>query len=236
LCETGRIFVEQNGQVIECASVAFILAEPVGERAWRPREATDFYTAKHHATALAAAAGVRIEEEPAGSAAGAFVGWQEGQSAAVGDLTRGWTARFGLLNLALLKALGIEGKVYGGIFAILPANLPATLTARRFADFSLFPAALRDLALVVPEAIPAAEVQRALRQTARAQVGSAFGVEAVTVFDVYRGAGLPPGTKSLAFSLVFRSPTRTLTDDEVNAVFQKVQDDLVKTTGWQIRK
>jgi phenylalanyl-tRNA synthetase beta chain len=140
------------------------------------------------------------------------------------------------LNLALLKALGIEGKVYGGIFAILPANLPATLTARRFADFSLFPAALRDLALVVPEAIPAAEVQRALRQTARAQVGSAFGVEAVTVFDVYRGAGLPPGTKSLAFSLVFRSPTRTLTDDEVNAVFQKVQDDLVKTTGWQIRK
>jgi phenylalanyl-tRNA synthetase beta chain len=35
---------------------------------------------------------------------------------------------------------------------------------------------------------------------------------------------------------VFRSPARTLTDDEVNAAFQKVQDEVLRTTGWQIRK
>ena len=58
----------------------------------------------------------------------------------------------------------------------------------------------------------------------------------MTVFDVYQGKGLPEGTKSLAFSLVFRAPDRTLTDDEVNAVFTKIQDDVVATSGYLIRK
>jgi phenylalanyl-tRNA synthetase beta chain len=47
---------------------------------------------------------------------------------------------------------------------------------------------------------------------------------------------LPEGTKNLAYSLVFRAPGRTLIDDEVNAVFTKIQDDLVKATDYQIRK
>lgn len=236
LAETGRVFVEHNGQVLECAAVAFVLAETTGERSWRTREAADFYTAKHHVGALAAAAGIALDGMPAAVAAGAFAAWQEGQSAAVGDIGAGWAARYGLLNLALLKSLGLEGKVFAGIFCILPEKLATGAAARRFADFSLYPAALRDLALVVDEATPAGEVQRRLQQTAAALVGSAFAVERVTVFDVYRGTGLPAGKKSLAFNLVFRSPTRTLTDDEVNAAFQKMQDELLRTTGWQIRK
>jgi phenylalanyl-tRNA synthetase beta chain len=56
------------------------------------------------------------------------------------------------------------------------------------------------------------------------------------VFDVYHGAGLPAGKKSLAFGLSFRSASRTLTDDEVNAAFQQAQDEIVRATGWQIRK
>src|SRR2546421_116942 len=41
LFETGRIFVERNGQNLECAAVGFIIAEPVGDRAWLKREAAD---------------------------------------------------------------------------------------------------------------------------------------------------------------------------------------------------
>jgi phenylalanyl-tRNA synthetase beta chain len=136
----------------------------------------------------------------------------------------------------MVKALGVEGKVYAGIFAMLPEKLPETTARGRFADFGLFPAALRDLALVVEEAVPAAHVQEVLARTAQAAAAGAFAVEQVTPFDLYRGTGLPEGRKSLAFSLVFRSPSRTLTDDEVNAVFQKTQDEVVKATGWQIRK
>ena len=75
-------------------------------------------------------------------------------------------------------------------------------------------------------------VRRLLEPTARTVVGGAFAVERVAVFDVYQGAGLPAGKKSLAFSLVFRAPDRTLTDEEVNAAFQKIQRDI--TAGGQI--
>jgi hypothetical protein len=135
-----------------------------------------------------------------------------------------------------LKSLGITGKVYAGFFAIVSEKLSAEAERRSYKPFGLQPAALRDLALVVPEATTSAEVQKALAKVARAAVGMAFALEAVHVFDVYQGKGLPEGTKSLAYSLVFRAAERTLTDDEVNTVFVKIQDELLKTTPYQIRK
>lgn len=236
LCEAGRVFIERNGQNFECAAAGFVIAEPVGERAWLQRAQADFYTIKKHVSALAAAAGIDLARQPLVPVTGSYYGWQEGQSAAAGEMTQGWTARFGLLNLAMVKSLGLEGKIYAGIFAILPEKLAAVHTRRRYADFSLMPAALRDYALVMDESVQADEVRRTLARIARAAAGNALGVESVEVFDVYRGKGLPEGKKSLAFSLVFRSAERTLTDDEVNAVGQKIQDEIAKTTPWQIRK
>lgn len=237
-CETGRVFIENNGENLECAAVAFVIAESVGERAWLPRPAADFYTAKHHVAALAAAAGIELARQPiVPSADSSYYGWQEGHSAVAGGMEHGWSARFGLLNLAMVKALGIEGKVQAGIFAIVPEKLAAAdLARRRYADFSLFPSALRDLALVVDAATPAEDVRRALAKTTRAALNNAFALESVGTFDVYQGKGLPDGKKSLAFSLVFRAADRTLTDDEVNAVFTRVQDELLKSTSYQIRK
>ena len=216
--------------------MAFILAEPVGERAWLRREAADLSLVKHHVEALALAAGIDLVRQPLAPVSGPYIGWQEGHSVSAGEMQHGWTARFGLLNLAMVKALGIEGKVYGGIFAILPEKLTAVSSRRRYADFSLFPAALRDLALVVDLATPAAEVRKALAGLARVAVGNGFGLESVDVFDVYHGKGLPEGKKSFAFSLVFRANDRTLTDEEVNKVFSQIQDEVVKTTPYQIRK
>lgn len=234
LCETGRVFIEHEGQNLECAAVAFVLAEDA-ERRWLKREPADFYVAKHHVTALAAMAGIdlgrRIE-----TGAGVSESWQTGQSAAAGGIASGWVASFGLLNLATTKSLGIEGKVYAGQFAILPEKIPAESSRRRYSDFSLFPPALRDLALVVDATTSTGEVRKQLAAVARAAVGNAFAVESVEVFDVYQGKGLPEGKKSFAFSLVFRAPARTLTDDEVNAAFQKIQDEIVRAGGWTIRK
>ena len=236
LCETGRVFIERNGQNFECAAVGFIIAESVAERSWLKREPADFYTVKKHVTALAAAAGIDLARQPLVPVFGPFYGWQEGQSAAAGEMAHGWTARFGLLNLAMVKSLGIAGKVYAGIFAILPEKITAETARRRYADFSLLPAALRDLALVVDAGVHADEVRKSLAKITRGALGSAFTLESVEAFDVYQGKGLPEGKKSLAFSLVFRSADRTLTDEEVNAVFQKVQEEVAKSTTWQIRK
>ncbi len=239
LCETGRVFIERNGQNLECAAVGFIIAEPVAQRSWLKSNRTpteDFFTAKHHVAALAAAAGIDFVRQPLTSITGPFFGWQEGHSASAGNIDHGWTARFGLLSLAMVKSLGLEGKVYAGIFAILPEKITGASTRRRYSDFSLLPAALRDIALVVDTATSASEVQKTLAKLARAAVGNAFALESVSAFDVYTGPGVPEGRKSLAFNLVFRSPERTLTDDEVNAVLQKIQDALAKDTPYQIRK
>ncbi|HVS52184.1 MAG TPA: phenylalanine--tRNA ligase subunit beta [Opitutaceae bacterium] len=234
LFETGRMFIPREGQLFECAAVAFIIAEPVGERAWLKREPADFYAAKHHVAALAAAAGIDWWRLPVASTAG-LPGWQEGHAAAINDPGYSWSARFGLLNLALVKSLGVEGKVHGGCFAILPEKLSAAAARRRYSDFSLFPAALRDLALVVDAATPAADVQKTLAKIARAAAGNAFAAESVEVFDVYSGKGLPEGKKSVAFALAFRSAERTLTDDEVNAAFAKIQQDIAADGKISVR-
>jgi phenylalanyl-tRNA synthetase beta chain len=233
--ETGRVFVEHQGQILECAAVGFIAGEAVGERSWLVREAPDFYSVKHHCAALATLAGIDLARSPAGAGEAAYFGWQEGHHASAGDLAHGWVARFGLLNLAMVKSLGIDGRVYAGIFAILPDKLPATGARGRFAEFSLFPAALRDLALVVDDATPAAEVQKTLAKIARSAVGNAFAIESIVVFDVYRGKGLLDGKKSLAFNLVFRASDRTLTDDEVNAALSRIQREIVANGRIAIR-
>lgn len=235
LCEVGRVFIERNGQNLECAAVAFIIADDA-DRKWQRREPADFYTVKHHVTALAAAGGIDLSRQSLVPVTGWYLGWQEGHCAAAGEMVQGWTARFGLLNLAMVKALGIEGKVYAGIFAVLPEKLTGGLTRRKYSDFSLFPAALRDLALVVDQDTAAETLRRKLTELARAATGGKFAVEQIAPFDVYQGEGLPAGKKSLAFSLAFRAPDRTLTDDEVNAVMQQVQDKIVADTGWSIRK
>ena len=236
LFETGRVFIERDGANYECVAVAFVIAENPAERSWLKREATDFYAAKRHVETLAAAAGIDLVRQPVQPVTEATRGWQVGQSATVGDMHHGWFTHFGLADLAMVKTLGIEGKVYAGIFAILPEKLVVSGVRHRYQPFSLFPAALRDIALVVDQDLPAAEVQKSLAKIARAATGNVFALEAIEVFDVYQGAGLPEGKKSLAFSLVFRSSERTLTDDEVNVAFQKIQDELATTTTYQLRK
>ncbi len=238
LCESGRVFIESNGQILECATVAFIEAHRRdAERQWLRRAPADFYTAKNRVRLLAGYAGIDLAGRPIVPVAGPWLGWQEGHSAAVGSLPAdGFEARFGLMNPAMIRALGIEGTIMAGMFALLPEKLTGARGPRRYQDFSHFPPVLRDLALVVDAATPAEDVRRALAQAAAAAVGAAFAVERVEVFDVFQGAGLPAGKKSLAFSLVFRAADRTLTDDEVNAAFAKIQDDVGKDSGWTVRK
>jgi phenylalanyl-tRNA synthetase beta chain len=235
LCEVGRIFLENNGQNLEAAAAAFIMAEDTS-RSWRRREPADFFTVKRHVTALAAAAGINLAAEPLSPLVGPGFGWQEGHSFTAGSVERGWIARLGLVNLSMLRAAGIEGSVLAGVVAMLPENLPAGAARSRFADFSLFPAALRDIALVVDAGANAGDVRSAVAAIAASKAGAAFAVEGVEVFDVYEGKGLADGKKSLALSLVFRSPSRTLTDDEVNAVVQATRDELEATTAYKPRK
>ena len=78
-------------------------------------------------------------------------------------------------------------------------------------EFSTFPVAKEDVALLVPTDVPAAEVANTLRE------GAGALCESVRLFDVYSGAQVSDGHRSLAFALRFRAPDRTLTEAETGA-------------------
>jgi phenylalanyl-tRNA synthetase beta chain len=235
LCEAGRVFLEHLGQNYEAASVAFVAAEG-GGRSWRRREPADFFLAKHHAGAIASIAGVDLSAEKLEPVAGPGFGWQPGHSVTAGSVERGWVARFGLVNLAMLRSRGIEGTVLAGYFSILPERIPAARSRPRPRELNAFPPALRDIAVIVDKAAPAGEVRAHLAAFAASAAQGAFAAESVELFDTYEGKGLPEGRKSLAFSLVFRSPSRTLTDEEVGAAFQRIQDEVGRNPAYQVRK
>jgi phenylalanyl-tRNA synthetase beta chain len=90
-----------------------------------------------------------------------------------------------------------------------------------------FPAVLRDLAVVVDDAVTAASVAAAVREEPL--------VEAVAVFDVYRGAPLPEGKKNLAFAISYRAPDRTLTDAEADAAHGRIVQRLGAKLGAELR-
>ena len=92
-----------------------------------------------------------------------------------------------------------------------------------------YPAVLRDIAVVVPERIPVGEVEAIIRR-----IGGAL-VEAVRLFDVYQGEPVPEGKKSLAFSIQFRSPDRTLTDGEAATIHGEILQALEKEVGAILR-
>ncbi len=104
--------------------------------------------------------------------------------------------------------LGSDPVVYFELRLDDLANTTASDPAGRFQSLSRFPAANRDLALVVPDDVPASQVQRLIERVRL--------VERAELFDVYAGENVPDGTRSLAFRIRFRAADRTLTADEVN--------------------
>jgi hypothetical protein len=133
LCETGRVFIERNGHNLECAAVAFVIAEPVGERKWLKSTRSRPISTPSNITSprSPAAAGIDLPASPSRRSPAVLAAGRKATSASAGDIDHGWTARFGLLNLAMVKSLGIEGKVYAGIFAILPEKISGDTSRRR---------------------------------------------------------------------------------------------------------
>jgi len=109
----------------------------------------------------------------------------------------------------------------------LTALLPFTLGHKMFQPIPRFPTIVRDVALVVDAGVTHQRVEDIIKSFPL--------VERVTIFDVYSGGQLPPGKKSLAYSITFQSPTHTLTDEEVNQVQQQILDKLSTELGATLR-
>lgn len=116
------------------------------------------------------------------------------------------------LTLALMPSNPVADRGSNAWSAAGAASLGASAARpepRRFTPIPAMPAAEFDLALLVPEALPAVAVEGVLRRT-----GGEL-LERCVLFDEFRGKGLPDGMRSLAWRLTFRHPERTLRDKEL---------------------
>jgi phenylalanyl-tRNA synthetase beta chain len=93
-----------------------------------------------------------------------------------------------------------------------------------------FPSAFRDIAVVVEEEVPAAEILRVIRQA-----GGDL-LESTRLFDVYAGDPLPTGTKSIAVAMEFRAPGATLTQEEVSEVMDRIVSALGRELHATLRE
>ena len=235
LYEIGRVYRARPSGSHPSGDLAWPADEPrrlglvaAGHRAPRswsaPHDPVDFYDLKGAVEDVLNAMAVRARVVPAERpwlhpAASAEVVLEGGGSCgALGQIHPRVARAFDVPPAILLAELDWE---------ILLAQSAAL---RQMGGVPRFPAVARDLAFVVGAATPAEEMLREIRA-----VDEKGLIEEVTLFDVYRGAQVPQGKKSVAYGLTLRASDRTLTDAEADALCAAVKDRLKRRLGAEIR-
>ena len=198
-----------------------------GARHWlEPARAVDAFDAKADALAVIAACGGPI----ARVSSDAPRWYHPGRSGSL-RLGANVLAHFGELDPRVLKALDVEGPMVACELFLdaFPEPRARPTRARPALESSPYQAVVRDFAFVVDEGVRADDVVRAARGAAKALI------DAVSVFDVYRGPELGKGKKSLAIAVTLQPTKRTLTDAEIEAAAAKVVAAVAKATGGTLR-
>ncbi|WP_375272817.1 phenylalanine--tRNA ligase subunit beta [Sphingomonas sp.] len=233
LFELGRRYLPKDdkagkdGAADERATLGLVLAGNARARGWRTGKAAAFdaFDAKAEAIALLAAAGAPVDNLQVMTADGIWSGeaWHPGQSGTLRLGPKTLLAAFGMLHPRTLKAFDLSGPVAAVELYLdaIPAKRGAS--AGKGAGFMRAPYAppalqpvRRDFAFVVPEGVSADALTRAVRGADKAAIVSA------RVFDVFTGAGVEPGTKSVALEIVLQPDEKSFTDADLKAISDKV--------------
>lgn len=230
LFEAGFVYQPKKGQALpeEPRRVGIVLVGHRGEEFWTESAtkpgARDFFDLKGLIAAL-----LEDLHVPEARYQRAQAPWlHPGKSAEVrsGDRLLGV---FGELHPGAASHYGLAER--GALVADLDLEALQAATPGRYAFTPVprFPAALRDVAVLVAEDLPAERVE--------AEIRAAGGdlLKGARLFDVYRGDNIAPGTKSLAYALSYQAEDRTLADKEIDKAHKKIEDRLKHVLKAQIR-
>lgn len=216
--EIGKGFSKINGEYHEESKLA-ILMTGLYNLGMKPKK-VNFYTIKG------------IMEELLD-----YLGYSNRYSLKVEDIPNelhpGQSASIILNNVKI----GIIGKVHPSVtkddIYVLEINLDKMFTFRvkqmQYKEISKFPGVKKDLAFVVDKKITAQEVMAAIKKAGGRLVTD------IKVFDVYEGENVEIGKKSLAFSLTFEDATKTLNDEEVMTVFNRIIEEVENKLKVKVR-
>jgi phenylalanyl-tRNA synthetase beta chain len=215
LCESGRAYLRrgQRGQspfrgdrpppAYEPQRIAALAVGRLGEAGWRDdAPPADFYALKGVLESLCAQLGTEVEVEAGGEP---FLYPGRAGRVRVGGEDAGW---IGEVHPLVCREWDIDSAVAFEV-DLAPLVAASPLGVEQYEDVISYPAVQEDIAVVVDEGVEAARVVECVRE------GGGELLRSTRVFDVYRGEQVGDGRKSLALSLEFRAPDRTLTDEEV---------------------
>jgi phenylalanyl-tRNA synthetase beta chain len=209
--------------------LAAVLA-PRAPRRWDHAPADDLFTLKSDLLALldelgAPTASLQVAQGQAAS------WWHPGRSARLQLGPKAILAEFGAPHPAILKALDVEGPLYAfeiWLEAIPEPKRRATKTRPALTLSPLMPLT-RDFAFLVARETAAGEVARAVQGADRTLIAQA------RVFDVYEGAGVPEGMKSVAVEAQVQPRDKTLTDADIEALSARIVAAAAKSIGAKLR-
>jgi phenylalanyl-tRNA synthetase beta chain len=226
--EMGRIYITSDKRLTRLPEERWELAGlVVGEAAptlWKQQvQAADFFGVKGRLEAFFTRLGiqdVRFQTAPT------LQGFHPGRAAELQH--RGEVMGvMGQLHPKLAQAHDLGDAI---VFQLDLSNVLAAMQAQiTYMPVPRFPAVMRDVALIVDEDVAVSQVEAGIRDAAKELL------ESVTLFDVFTGAQLGAGKKSIAFSIVYRAKDRTLIDEEVQAIHHRVVSYLEEILGAKLR-
>lgn len=234
LFEIGPVFHALPGSDLpeEEARLTLTLCGRRQPPAWQASEAAamDFYDLKGILEGLFSALGIEgVRFEPPGAAEGASSSsFHPGKCARLrlDERELGWMGELHPLVRAHYELPDAPLLAADLSLAALLECIPAHIQVEPLAAY---PPVLEDLALVLDEAIPAERVEQVIRAAGGRML------KGLRLFDVYRGGQTGEGKKSLAYSLTYQSSEKTLTDEEVLKIRQRIIRELEKELGAKLR-
>ncbi len=213
--EVGHVYLLGEGQTLpdELLRLGVLMTGARSESAWMQQssETVDFYDMKGVIEGVLR--GLRLRDVRYTLGGHSSLHPARSATVHVGEQAVG---AFGELHPLVASAFKLTGAPV--LVAELDLEALLALAPKRHAvkPLPITPAVLEDIALVVDESLPAAQVETVIRKAGGALLRD------VRLFDVYRGANLPPNSKSLAYALTYQTDEKTLTDKDVAKVRARI--------------
>ncbi|TBX69195.1 phenylalanine--tRNA ligase subunit beta [Flavobacterium silvisoli] len=222
LFEFGKTYHKLPSGYDEPKHLTLFMSGSRNKESWtNTQKPTDFFLFKGYVTSILERLGVcKTQNKP--SVSDVFA---EGLAIACGNDT---LVEFGTVKKSILKHFDIKQEVF---YADFNWNLILKLlsTKIKFTDIPKYPEVRRDLALLVDEAVAFDAIYNIARQTEKSLLKD------INLFDVYQGKNLPEGKKSYAVSFTLQDTAKTLTDEQIDKIMNKLQKNMENELGASLR-
>jgi phenylalanyl-tRNA synthetase beta chain len=222
LFEFGKTYHKLPSGYVEPKHLTLFASGNRSEESWRnDQKPNDFFLFKGYVTSVLERLGInKIQNKPATSDF-----FADGMAIVCSNDT---LVEFGTVKKSILKHFDIKQEVF---YADFNWNLILKLisTKIKFTDIPKYPEVRRDLALLVDQSVAFDAIYSIARQTEKSLLKD------INLFDVYEGKNLPEGKKSYAVSFTLQDNSKTLTEEQINKIMGKLQQNFEKELGAVLR-